>query len=62
MVTGTRIDVLRTSVGSPKDNAICERFIISVRRECQDHLIILSGRPANGLIDLFLLSEFNYCH
>ena len=38
------IDVLRTPVRAPKANAICERFIGSVRRECLDHMLILNER------------------
>jgi putative transposase len=37
---GTR--VLKTPVSARKANAFCERFIGSVRRECLDHLFILS--------------------
>lgn len=29
---------------APKANAICERFLGSVRRECLDHFLILSER------------------
>ena len=38
------IDVLRTPIRAPKANAICERFIGSVRRECLDHMLILNER------------------
>jgi putative transposase len=38
------IDVLRIPVRAPKANAICERFIGSVRRECLDHMLILNER------------------
>jgi transposase InsO family protein len=34
------IEGLRTPIRAPKANAICERFIGSVRRECLEHLLI----------------------
>ncbi|HSR29588.1 MAG TPA: integrase core domain-containing protein, partial [Anaerolineae bacterium] len=37
----TGIQVLRTPVRAPKANAICERFIGSLKRECLDHMLIL---------------------
>lgn len=48
-VTGA-VDVLRTPVRAPKANAICERFIGSVRRECLDHVLILSEHHLRRLI------------
>jgi hypothetical protein len=44
VATGTGIEVLRTPHGTPKANAICERFLGSVRPECPDHFAILSER------------------
>jgi putative transposase len=44
VASGTGIEVLRTPYGTPKANAICERFLGSVRRECLDHFLILSER------------------
>jgi putative transposase len=39
---GTR--VLKTPVRAPRANAICERFLGAVRRECLDHMIIVGER------------------
>jgi transposase InsO family protein len=38
------IAVLRTPHGAPQANAVCERFLGSVRRECLDHLLVLGER------------------
>jgi putative transposase len=35
---------LRTAYRSPRQNATCERFLGSVRRECLDHVLVLSER------------------
>jgi transposase InsO family protein len=32
---------LRTAYRAPRQNAVCERFLGSVRRECLDHILIL---------------------
>ncbi|WP_119072066.1 integrase core domain-containing protein [Aggregatilinea lenta] len=44
------VEVLRTPVRAPKANAVCERFIGSVRRECLDHIIILNERHLQRLV------------
>jgi hypothetical protein len=41
VAVGTSIDVLKTPYRAPKANAICERFLGSVRRECLDHILVL---------------------
>ena len=41
---GTDIEVLTTPYQAPKANAICERFLGSVRRECLDFFLILNER------------------
>jgi putative transposase len=41
VAAGSGIEVLRTPVQAPRANAICERLLGSVRRECLDHLLIL---------------------
>lgn len=38
------IDVRRTPSRAPRANAICERFLGSLRRECLDHLLIFGQR------------------
>ncbi len=35
------IQELRTAYRAPRQNATCERFLGSVRRECLDHLLVL---------------------
>jgi putative transposase len=46
-------------VRAPKANAICERFIGSMRRECLDHLIILSEQQLYRLIGEYV-TYFNH--
>jgi putative transposase len=42
--TGVGIRVIRTPVQAPRANAVCERFLGSVRRECLDHVLVLGDR------------------
>ncbi len=39
------IKVLRTPLAAPKANAVCERLMGTLRRECFDHLFILGETP-----------------
>ena len=41
---GTGLRILRTPVKAPRANAVCERFLGSVRRECLDHVLIFGER------------------
>jgi len=38
------IRTLRTPIRAPRANAVCERFLGSVRRECLDHMLVLGER------------------
>jgi transposase InsO family protein len=47
---GTDIEVLTTPYQAPKANAICERFLGSVRRECLDFYLILNERHLRKIL------------
>jgi len=42
LTAATGIEERRTAYRAPRQNATCERFLGSVRRECLDHILILS--------------------
>ncbi|MEP7289349.1 MAG: integrase core domain-containing protein [Chloroflexota bacterium] len=44
VAVGAGIKVLHTPIAAPRANAVCERFMGSLRRECLDCLFILSER------------------
>jgi putative transposase len=52
------IEVLRTSVRAPRAHAHCERFIGSLRRECLDHIFILSEKQLCHLVKEYVC-DFN---
>jgi len=41
IAAGTGIKILKTPIAAPNANAICERFLESIRHECLDHLFVL---------------------
>jgi transposase InsO family protein len=55
----SQIDVLKTPYRAPQANAICERFLGSLRRECLDHVLILSERHLHRVVKEYK-EYFNY--
>ena len=53
------IKVLRTPYRTPRANAVCERFLGSVRRECLDHFLILQEKQLHRVLKAYVL-YFNH--
>ncbi len=58
IASSTGITELHIPPQSPNLNAICERFIGSLHRECLDHLLILNERQVVKLVKAYGL----YCN
>jgi putative transposase len=52
------IEILKTPYHAPRANAICERFLGSVRRECLDHMLIRSEKQLHRVL-LAYVKYFN---
>ena len=50
----SRIEILTTPSYAPRANAICERFLGSVRRECLDHLLILHEKQLQRVLNAYV--------
>ena len=50
----SRIVILTTPYKAPRANAICERFLGSVRRECLDHLLILHEKQLHRVLGAYV--------
>jgi putative transposase len=55
VATTSAIKVLKTPYQAPRANAICERFLRSVRRECLDHLLILHERQLQRVLNAYMM-------
>ena len=53
VASGTGIKEIRTPYQAPNANAICERYMGTLRRECLDHMIILNQKHLNGIVQEF---------
>jgi transposase InsO family protein len=58
VATTSGIEMLKTPYHAPRANAVCERFLRSVRQECLDHLLILHERQLQRILNAYV-SYFN---
>ncbi len=49
------IETLLTPIRAPRANAICERLLGSVRRECLDHILIVSEAHLRRVLNEYVL-------
>jgi hypothetical protein len=45
------IEILKTPYHAPRANAVCERFLRSVRQECLDHLLIFQEKQLQRVLN-----------
>ena len=55
--TGADIRTIRTPVRSPRANAIAERFIGTLRRECLDHVLITGTRHLDVVLREYIRQQ-----
>jgi len=55
VATISGIKVLRTPYRTPRANAVCERFLGSVRRECLDHILILNEKQLHRVLRAYVV-------
>jgi putative transposase len=51
---GADIAIIRTPVRAPRANAVAERFIGTLRRECLDHLLITGPRHLTVVLQEYI--------
>jgi putative transposase len=54
VVATSGIEILKTPHQAPRANAICERFLLSVRRECLDHLLVLHEKQLHRVLHAYI--------
>ena len=59
VAVGAQINVLKTPVRAPNANAVCERFLGSVRRECLDHHLLVGRQSINRVLKEYV-DYFNH--
>jgi transposase InsO family protein len=50
LARATGIRVIKTAIRAPNMNAVCERFLGSLRRECLDHVIVVNDRHFDRVV------------
>jgi len=55
VATTSAIKVLKTPYQAPRANAICERFLRSVRQECLNHLLILQEKQLERVLKAYVV-------
>jgi len=48
------VETIRTPLRSPRANAFAERFVRTVRTECLDHLLVISRRHLQSVLDEYV--------
>ena len=54
VATTSAIEILKTPYHAPRANAICERFLRSVRQECLDHLLIFHEKQLQRVLNQYV--------
>src|SRR5258706_8097227 len=54
VATTSAIEILKTPYHAPRANAICERFMRSVRQECLDHLLIFREKQLQRVLNRYV--------
>ena len=55
VATTSGIEILKTPYHAPRANAICERFLRSVRQECLDHLLIFQEKQLQRVLNEYVV-------
>lgn len=48
------VEIIRTQVGCPQQNAYAESFVSAIRRECLDHMIFFGEKPLQRAIEQYI--------
>ncbi len=59
LAAASGLRMLRTPIRAPRANALCERFLGSVRRECLDHLLVLGEAHLRRVLRAYV-AYFNH--